>query len=81
MKLFDNLERVSSSPKFIRRSMSPIDYVNSESFKARHKKAEIKVDFGFVKEKKLEKSSTKKRDFFALRTSMQKTEPSCTNTN
>lgn len=42
--------------------MSPIEFINSPMYKEKLKKVEIKVDFGFVSDKKLEKISARKRD-------------------
>lgn len=62
MKSEQNLHRRQDSPKFVRRSMSPIDYINTQSYKDRLRKTDIKVDFGFLNDKKLEKVSIKKRE-------------------
>lgn len=62
MRSEQNLVRRQDSPKFVRRSMSPIDYINTQSYKDRLRKTDIKVDFGFLNDKKLEKVSIKKRE-------------------
>lgn len=67
MRSEQNLLRRQDSPKFIRRSMSPIDYINTQSYKDRLKKKDIKVDFGFLNDKKLEKVSIKRRDMVGSR--------------
>ncbi len=67
MRSEQNLLRRQDSPKFIRRSMSPIDYINTQSYQDRLKKKDIKVDFGFLNDKKLEKVSIKRRDMVGSR--------------
>lgn len=57
-----NINSKCKSPKFLRRSVSPVDYMSSSEFRAREKRRDIHIDFGYVTEKKLGKISIKKRE-------------------
>ncbi len=43
-----NIHSKCKSPKFLRRSVSPVDYMSSSEFRAREKRRDIHVDFGYV---------------------------------
>lgn len=43
MRAEHNRTAIGDSPKFVRRSMSPIDFINTAEYKAKLKQREIKV--------------------------------------
>ena len=43
MRTEHNIGARGDSPKFVRRSMSPIDYINTTEYKAKLKHREIKI--------------------------------------
>lgn len=57
-----NLHLIGHQPKFVRRSMSPIDFINTPRYQAQIKSKEIHVDFAYVPNPKLTKVSRKKRE-------------------
>ncbi len=61
MRAEHNRTAIGDSPKFVRRSMSPIDFINTAEYKAKLKQREIKVQFPYMNNSKLEKTSIKKR--------------------
>lgn len=62
MRVEHNRTVIGDSPKFVRRSMSPIDFINTAEYKAKLEQREIKVEFRYLNDSKLEKTSIKRRD-------------------
>jgi hypothetical protein len=57
-----NLSLRERSPKFIRRSVSPILYLNSPIYKERMKKNQLVFDYGFLDPKHINRFLVQKLD-------------------
>ena len=63
-----NLHPIAHPPKFARRSMSPIDYINSPHYQAKVKAKQMHVHFSYVPNPKLEKISRTRRENILAKT-------------